>query len=56
MFCLFLSFVLFHHLAHNSEEDVAVLGGNPPEPVGGCADPVRGQAAVHSLPSAGSHG
>lgn len=47
---------LFEHLAHYPEEDVAVLGGNSPEPVGGCADAVRGQAAVHSVPRAGSHG
>lgn len=48
--------MLFQHVAHNPEEDLAVPGGNPPEPVWGCADPVRGQAAVHSLPSAGAHG
>lgn len=48
--------VLFEHVAYNPEEDLTVLGGNPPEPVGGSADPVRGQAAVHSLPCAGPHG
>lgn len=49
---------LFHaqHEAHNPEEDLTVFGGNPPEPVWGCADAVRGQAAVHAVPRAGAHG
>lgn len=34
--CLFFGFVLFQHLAHNSEEDFTVLRGNTSQPVWGC--------------------
>lgn len=42
--------------AHHPEEDASVLGRDPPQPVGRRANAVRGQASVHPVPGAGSHG
>lgn len=42
--------------AYHAEENPAVPGRDPPEPVGCRADAVRGQASAHAVPGAGPHG
>lgn len=48
--------VLCPTLAHCAEEDAPVLGRDSPQPVGRRVGAVCGQAAVYSVPRAGSHG
>lgn len=54
--CALVAFLPRPPPAHRPEEDAAVLGRDPPEPVGRCVNTVCGQALVHSVPCAGSHG